>query len=310
MAGARGAGERTVGLLGIGLMGTAFAGRLLGAGFDVMGFDVDPAKGAALARMGGRAAASVAEVGRSCRRILLSVYDTSQVEAVVEGADGIIAAMGEAPGPRIVLSASTCEPERIAALAARAAPRGVTLLDTPVSGTSDQLAKGEGVGLLGGDGDALAAVDDVLAAVYPQRFRIGGAGDATRAKLAINLILGLNRAALAEGLVFAERLGLDPAAFLEVARGSAAYSQVMDKKGAKMLRRDFAAQGRVRQSLKDQTLILEAAARAGQDLPLVTVHADLLRGCIAQGEADWDNSAVVEEIRRRRRGTQGEGRQS
>jgi 3-hydroxyisobutyrate dehydrogenase-like beta-hydroxyacid dehydrogenase len=257
--------------------------------------------------MGGRAAGSVAEVGRACRRILLSVYDTNQVETVIEGAGGLIEAMAAAPGPRIVLCASTCEPERLAALSARVEGQGLALLDTPVSGSSDQLAKGEGVGLLGGDGDALAAVEDVLEAVYPRRFRIGAAGDATKAKLAINLILGLNRAALAEGLVFAERLGLDPAAFFEVARGSAAYSQIMDKKGAKMLRRDFAAQGRVRQSLKDQRLILAAAERAGQALPLVSVHAALLEGCVAHGEAELDNSAVIEEIRRRTRPASKEG---
>jgi 3-hydroxyisobutyrate dehydrogenase-like beta-hydroxyacid dehydrogenase len=307
MAAATAVGGRTVGLVGIGLMGTAFAGRLVGAGFDVLGYDIDAAKRAAFERMGGRAAESVEAVGRACRRILLSVYDTSQVEAVVEGPGGLVEAMAAAAGPRFVLCASTCEPERLAALAARVEGQGLALLDTPVSGSSEQLAKGEGVGLLGGDGDTLAAVEDVLEAVYPRRFRIGGAGDATKAKLAINLILGINRAALAEGLVFAERLGLDPAAFLEVARGSAAYSQIMDKKGPKMLRRDFAAQGRVRQSLKDQRLILAAAERAGQPLPLVEVHAALLEGCLAHGEAELDNSAVIEEIRRRARLATREG---
>lgn len=292
--------DKLVGLIGIGLMGTAFAGRLLNAGFDVLGFDIDAAKRAQLGAMGGRAAGSVAEIGSACRRVLISVYDTDQVEAVVAGEGGLLGALPTDAGRRFALSASTCEPDRIAALAARAAARGLTLLDTPVSGTSDQLAKGEGVGLLGGDGAALEAVDDVLAAVYPSRHRIGGAGDATRAKLAINLILGLNRAALAEGLVYAERLGLDAAAFLDLARRSAAYSQVMDKKGAKMLRRDFQAQGRIRQSLKDQHLILAEAERRGQELPLVRTHVALLEGCIAHGEQDWDNSAVIEEIRRRR----------
>jgi 3-hydroxyisobutyrate dehydrogenase-like beta-hydroxyacid dehydrogenase len=140
----------------------------------------------------------------------------------------------------------------------------------------------------------------VLDALFPTRFHIGRTGDGGRAKLAINLILGLNRLALAEGLVFAARLGLDPAAFLPVARGSAAYSQVMDTKGPKMLAGDFAPEGRVRQTLKDVHLMLDQARAAGQKLPLLAVHADVLEACMRAGEADCDNSIVIEEIRRRK----------
>ena len=104
---------------------------------------------------------------------------------------------------------------------------------------------------------------------FPRRFHIGKVGDGGRAKLAVNLILGLNRLALAEGLVFAERLGLDPAAFLKVARASAAASQVMDTKGPKMVAGDFAPEGRVRQTLKDAHLMLDQARKTGQQLPLL-----------------------------------------
>ena len=77
---------------------------------------------------------------------------------------------------------------------------------------------------------------------------------------------------MAEGLVFAERLGLDPAAFLEVAKGSASYSQVMETKGPKMVRGDFAAEGRARQTLKDVRLMLEQAKAAGQTLKTLELH--------------------------------------
>ena len=102
--------------------------------------------------------------------------------------------------------------------------------------------------------------------LFPHRFHIGKAGDGGgRAKLAINLILGLNRMALAEGIVFASRLGLDAKAFLDVARASAAYSQVMDIKGRKMVEREFGPEGFVHQSLKDFTLMHEQAARLRPD---------------------------------------------
>jgi 3-hydroxyisobutyrate dehydrogenase-like beta-hydroxyacid dehydrogenase len=286
-----------VGIVGLGLMGSVLARRLIAAGFDVVGYDIDAAKTGALAALGGRGAASIGDVARAADSIILAVFDTGQVEEVVEGP--ILTALGDASG-KIVTCTSTCDPDRIAALARRVEPRGLRFLETPVSGTSEQVRRGEGVGLIGGDRQVAAQVASVLDAIFPVRFHVGAPGDGGRAKLAVNLILGLNRVALAEGLVFATRLGLDPQAFLEIARGSAAYSQVMDTKGAKMATSDFAPEGRARQTLKDVHLMLDQAARCGQALPLLDVHRDILTACVAAGEGDLDNSVVINEIRRRR----------
>jgi 3-hydroxyisobutyrate dehydrogenase-like beta-hydroxyacid dehydrogenase len=287
-----------VGLIGVGLLGQALAHRLRAGGFEVVGFDVDAAKSAKLAERGGHPAGSVADLARCCDPIVLAVFSTDQVEAVVEGQ--LLPALAEGSG-KVVLCASTCDPDRIAALGWRVAPRGLRLLETPVSGASGQVSRGEGVGLIGGDPQVASAVEPVLRAMFPTYFHIGKVGDGGRAKLAVNLILGLNRLAMAEGLTFAERLGLDPAAFLEVARRSAAYSQVMDVKGAKMTRGEFTPEGRVSQHLKDVHLMLEQAERAKQRLPLLEIHADVLEACVRQGEGDLDNSAVIKEIRRRTR---------
>jgi 3-hydroxyisobutyrate dehydrogenase-like beta-hydroxyacid dehydrogenase len=287
-----------VGLIGVGLLGQALAHRLRAAGFEVLGFDVDSAKSAKLVELGGRPAGSVADLARRCDPIVLAVFSTDQVEAVVEGQ--LLPALGEGSG-KVVLCASTCDPDRIAALGWRVAPRGLRLLETPVSGASGQVSRGEGVGLIGGDPQVVSAEEPVLRAMFPTYFHIGKVGDGGRAKLAVNLILGLNRLAMAEGLTFAERLGLDPAAFLEVARRSAAYSQVMDVKGEKMTRGEFTPEGRVTQHLKDVHLMLEQAERVKQRLPLLEIHADVLEACVRQGEGDLDNSAVIKEIRRRTR---------
>ena len=287
-----------VGVIGIGLLGQAFVHRLRGAGFEIMGFDVDAAKNAKLAELGGRPTASVADLARRCDPIVLAVFSTDQVKDVVERE--LLPALGNGSG-KVVLCASTCDPDRLAALAERVARRGLRLLETPVSGASGQVSRGEGVGLIGGEGDVVRAVEPILRALFASYFHIGKVGDAGRAKLAVNLILGLNRLALAEGLVFAERLGLDPEAFLKVVRGSAAYSQVMDIKGCKMIRGEFAAEGRITQHLKDVHLMLEQAERVKQRLPLLEIHADVLDACVRQGEGDLDNSAVIKEIRRRTR---------
>jgi 3-hydroxyisobutyrate dehydrogenase-like beta-hydroxyacid dehydrogenase len=280
-----------VGIIGLGLMGEVYARRLMAAGFSVVGFDVDAAKNERLGQIGGRAG-SLADIARDCDPIVLAVFNTDQVEEVVEHAL-LPAATG-----KIVLCTSTCDPDRIAALAARIGDR-LRFLETPVSGASEQVRQGDGVGLIGGDERIAADAAPVLDALFPKRFHIGKAGDGGRAKLAVNHILALNRLALAEGLVCAARLGLDPAAFLKVARNSAAASLVMDSKGAKMINGDFAPEGRVRQSLKDTHLILDQARKAGQKLPLLEVYADVLEACMRHGEGEQDNSIVIEEIRRR-----------
>jgi putative dehydrogenase len=295
----RGGCVATVGVIGTGLMGTACVERLKAAGFDVVAFDVDDAKRALAAKLGARAAASVAEVAGQCETIVLCVFTTDQVEQVVEGKGGIAEAAQEKS--RIVICTSTCDPDRLAGLAPRVEPRGVHFLEVPISGTSRQVADGVGVGLIGGDKGIMERAAPVLDAICPRRFHLGAVGDGSRTKLAVNLILGLNRAAMAEGFALAERLGLDTAAFLEVAKASACHSQVMDVKGHMMARREFdKVQGRVDQSLKDFRLILELGSKAGQALPFATIYARMLEDCVQNGEGDWDNTAILEAVRRRR----------
>jgi 3-hydroxyisobutyrate dehydrogenase len=283
--------QTPVGLIGVGLMGEVYVQRLIAAGFGVIGFDLDAARNERLVKSGGRSG-STADIARQCDPIVVAVFSTDQVDDVVERA------LLPAASGKVVICTSTCDPDRIAALGARVA-HAVRFLEAPVSGTSAQVRQGDGVGLIGGDAEIAQIAAPVLDALFPKRFHIGKVGDGGRAKLAINLILGLNRLALAEGLVFASRLGLDPAAFLQVARASAAASQVMDTKGPKMVAADFASEGRVRQTLKDVHLMMDQARNIGQELPLLEVHAAVLEACIRHGEGEKDNSIVIEEIRRR-----------
>ena len=116
--------------------------------------------------------------------------------------------------------------------------------------------------------------------------------------LASNLILGLNRLALAEGLVLAEKLGLDQERFLDLLKQTPAYSRAMDVKGQKMIDQDFAADSRIKQHLKDVRLILQHAEKHGQELPLTNVHLDVLEQALSAGDGDLDNAAVINQIRR------------
>ena len=279
-----------VGVVGLGLIGSVLAGRLLDAGFAVTGADLDPERLRALEAKGGRGA-DLPDLVETCPIIVLALFDTAQVVSVVENA--------VAGRDRTVVCTSTCDPDEIAALAARVGPRGVSFLESPISGTSEQVRAGQGVALLGGEAALVERCRPVLHALFATLHHVGRVGDGGRAKLAVNLILGLNRLALAEGLVFAEGLGLAPERFLPVARASAAYSQCMDTKGPKMVSGDFSAQGKIAQSLKDFGLMLDAARRAGQPLALASLNVEILRGCLAAGEGELDNSAVIRELRRR-----------
>ncbi len=282
-----------IGLIGLGLMGSALAHRLIGAGYSVLGYDIDADKTQLVPGL--EAAASVDEISKRCRRIVLAVYDTGQVESVV-------AELEAARRPVLLLCATTVEPRRIALLAARAARYGITLIEAPITGTSAEIETGRGVGLLAGPKESVTLATDLLEVFCPQWFHMGSLGSAAKAALAINLVMQLNRAALAEGLVFAERLGLSPAAFLEALRSSPAGSQVMAVKGEKMVRREYSPQLPVThtlatQSLKDAQFILETAHRLGQHLPMMEVNAALLAATIAQGGTRRDSAAVIEAIR-------------
>lgn len=285
-------GAEPVGLIGLGLLGGALAHRLVGAGFRVLGYDSNPDK--AMLVPGIEIARSPDEICLRCSRIVLAVYDTSQVEA-------ILLELETTAHPMTVLCATSVEPRPIAFAAARAARYGITVLEVPFSGTSAQIEAGKGIGVVAGPSEAIEAVSDVLDALCPQRFYMGSPGNAAKAQLAIDLVLQLNRAALAEGLVFAQRLGLNTEEFLEVLRGSPAASQVMSVKGKKMVSREYSPQAPVAhtlvaQNLKDAQFMIETAHRLGQNLPLMEVNAALLAAVISQRGNEVDSAAVIEAI--------------
>jgi 3-hydroxyisobutyrate dehydrogenase-like beta-hydroxyacid dehydrogenase len=285
-----------VGLIGVGMMGFMFAERLLAAGIDVLGYDIVPEKNEKLRAIGGQVASSGADVARRTGTIIVMVFSMEQVEDVVQ--NDILQTLGPNSG-KIVMVSSTVDPERIATLGHHASERGLRFLETPVSGTSQQCREGLGVGLIGGDPQLMEEVRPVLQALYPRMYHIGQYGDGGRAKLTINLILGINRTALAEGLVFAEKAGLDTAVLLDVIKESAAYSRVMDGKGPKMVKGDFSPEGHMVISLKDANLMCEQSRSAGQTLPLLETYREVVQSCIDAGQGQLDNSSVIKEIRRR-----------
>jgi 3-hydroxyisobutyrate dehydrogenase-like beta-hydroxyacid dehydrogenase len=153
--------------------------------------------------------------------------------------------------------------------------------------------------MVGGDPDAYHACADLWDLMAERVFYLGPAGSGSKAKLATNLVLGLNRLVLAEGMVFAEKLGLPLDTFLELLKASPAYSVAVDVKGEKMRQGDFKPVSRIRQHHKDVSLMLKHAHDNNLALPLTELHRGILERAMAAGDGDLDTSAVIREIRRR-----------
>lgn len=279
--------QRTVAVVGLGLMGTAMAERLLAAGYRVLLHNRTRAKADPLIARG---AIWSDDPLAHCRRVVISLYTTDTVREVLSCWSGDLRA------GQIVIDTTTGDPEQTSRLGGWFAERGVYYLDAPISGSSEQTRRGEATALVGGSAEAFAQCRDLFDCLVQRAFYGGACGSGAKMKLVANLVLGLNRVALAEGLVFAAALGLEPGAAFEVLRGTVAYSRTMDTKGRKMLDRDFAPQARLAQHLKDVRLILEAAGEAGLPLPLSTTHRQLLERAVELGYGDADNSAVIQAL--------------
>lgn len=279
--------DKRVGLIGVGLVGTALSERLLAAGYEVIGFDTAAGQLENLRRLGGVAARSAAEAAAASERVILSL-PTSEIGRTV--IDEIAPRL--APGV-IVIDTTTGEPDQVAGFGARLAAQGIRYLDATIGGSSRQVLAGEAILICGGEPETFAACQDLFAVCGRSAFHVGPCGAGARMKLVLNLVLGLNRAALAEGLTYAAAAGIDPAAALEILKAGPAYSRVMDTKGHKMITGDFTAEARLSQHLKDVRLILASGAQCGACLPLSAVHRELLEKAEARGFGASDNSAVI-----------------
>ncbi len=281
--------RKHVGLIGLGLMGQAFAQRLLAAGWEVLGFDVAPACRQRARRLGVRVTRSSTAVFAACDRVLLSLPTLRETEAVLTEARPALRPH------QFILDTTTGEPEHAEAIHARLATHGVRYLDATISGNSEQVATGNDVlTMAGGTAEDFAASVDLLQTLTPRVRHVGPCGSGARMKLVTNLVLGLNRAVLAEGLCFAERLGFSRRATLEVLLDSKAFSAVMHTKGEKMVSEDFTPQARLSQHLKDVDLMLQAAGAKQFNLPFTTLHRELLRTAEAAGLGALDNCALIQ----------------
>jgi len=283
-----------VGVVGVGLMGSAFTHHLIQSGFRVQGYDIDESRGRQLHERGGVPVESPAAAARGARWLVTSLPNSAIVREAVLGPNGV--AEGAAPG-LIVADASTSRPEDSERLGAELAQRGIGFLDAAVSGTSAMAWKKDLIVIAGGTAEAFAACQPLFAGFARAAYHMGPVGSGAMTKLVINLILFGNRLALAEGLVFGTKAGLDPENLLRVVQDGACSSKTMIDKGPKMLHGDFTPEGHVKTSLKDGRLALEQGHRFGVPMPVATAWTQLQQAAYQQGLGDLDSTAFIEVLR-------------
>jgi 3-hydroxyisobutyrate dehydrogenase-like beta-hydroxyacid dehydrogenase len=288
-----------IGLVGLGLVGNALAKRLKLAGYVCIGFDVRPEAMRVFESFGFETADTVSHMLNRSNTMVLAVFDTAGVIDIVDQINRHRSHQSQEIQPLLTLiDCSTGDPLKVAELSKQLAVKNIQLIEAPLSGSSVQIENGEATLLISGETHDIERVSPVLNALATSMIHVGGAGMAAKAKLATNLVLGLNRSALAEGMVFAQTLGIQPATFLQLVLNTPASSEAAVVKGDMMVNEQFEPQSRIRQHLKDVQLMLDMARGSSQNLPLSQAHAQLMRNAIAQGDGELDNAAIIRQIRR------------
>lgn len=280
----------TVGVIGLGVMGRPMARRLIAAGFDVVVHSRTLAAIEALTGAGARLAATPADVAAQSEVVVVMVPDASDVEAILDGQDGLLA--GAAPG-LIVLAMGTHHPAAMPPLARRCAEHGVALLDAPVSGGQEGAEAGTLSIMVGGDPTSFQRAQAVLGAMGETIVHVGPSGAGQMVKACNQLIVGATIAAVAEGLTLARVAGLDPGVVRSAISGGYAKSRVLDIHGGRMVRRDFVPGGRAALHAKDAHIILDAAGDLRLALPVFSVVAAAFDELVARGDGDLDHSALI-----------------
>jgi 3-hydroxyisobutyrate dehydrogenase-like beta-hydroxyacid dehydrogenase len=286
---------KRIGIIGLGLLGSAVASRLLEGGFEVAGYDTRPEQVKALQAKGLKAASNLAEAAADADAVFTILPSLESVETTMIGARGLI----ETAPPRCTLiQMSTISPELTRRLGAAAAVKGLGFLDAPMSGTSTMVQRGDCAIFVAGDRAQADTCRPIFDAIAKKTVFVGEIGMASLAKLATNLLVGLNTAALAEAFALAAKGGLAPTTLLEILRGSAADSKMLEIRGPLMASHRFDPQMKIDLFLKDFKLMLEEGRRLGVPLPLTSVTQQLVTATAVAGRAEEDLAAIITTLER------------
>jgi 2-hydroxy-3-oxopropionate reductase len=288
-------GEK-IGLIGVGLMGSAMSEQLIDAGYEVQGFDIDTKRLNDLEKRGGVAAPSPGAAIEGAQAVILSLMTSYVIREVCFGAGGIVEAK---PSDLLVIDTSTSRPEDSVANAEKLRGNGVAFVDASLSGSSPMIRTKNIVAMVGGERADFERAKPILETFARSVYHLGANGAGARTKLIVNLILGLNRMAVAEGLCLGMKSGMDMETLLTVLKDSFAYSKAMENRGERMINADYDdPMSRLFQHHKDVGLMLEQGQNMGSPMPLLSALKQVLVSAEATGLGQLDTSAIIEVLRR------------
>jgi 3-hydroxyisobutyrate dehydrogenase-like beta-hydroxyacid dehydrogenase len=280
-----------LGYVGLGVMGSSVVKRLLDAGHTVHVWNRTREKAEPVLAAGAQWADSPREAAQRGDIVFTMVTNTAAVQAVTQGDDGILA--GLAPG-KIYVDMSTASPANARALAEEVEARGAQLLDAPVSGTSITVDQGKASLMVGGDADAFERARPVLEAIAPKVFHMGGNGTAVALKIAINLSLAVQMLAFSEGVLLAEKSGIDRERAVEAMLASVIASPMVQYRGPLVLGHPDEVWFDCHMMQKDMNLALEMGRELEVPLPTTAITNEFLTAANGMGIGDKDFAVIFD----------------
>jgi len=281
----------TIGFIGLGIMGKPMSKNLLKAGYSLVVHDINPAPVEELVAAGAGRGESSKDVAARSEIVITMLPDGPEVEQVILGPNGVLE--GARPGT-VVVDMSSISPLVSKKAAAACEKRGVEFVDAPVSGGEPKAIDGTLAIMAGGKGEVFERVLPVLQAMGSSVTLTGPAGAGNVTKLANQIMVACNIAAMGEALALATKAGLDPEIVFNAVKGGLAASAVLNAKAPMVIARNFKPGFRIRLHHKDLRNALAAAGSLEAPLPLTGLVEQMLVALINDGKGDLDHSAIVQ----------------
>lgn len=279
-----------IGFIGLGIMGTPMAKNLLGAGHELVVYDRSEEKMGEVVKAGAKGAASSREVAEKCRLVITMVPNSPHVKAAVLGKDGVLEG---AKAGDILIDMSSIAPLASQEVYKACKEKGVRMIDAPVSGGEPKAIDGTLSIMVGGDRETFDEVYDVLMVMGGSAVYCGDSGAGNMTKLANQIIVAVNIAAVSEAFMLASKAGVDPEKVFDAIRGGLAGSTVMEAKVPKILGRDFSPGFRIDLHIKDLNNAIETGHGVGAPLFLTTQVQEMLERLHFDGSGSDDHSAIA-----------------
>ena len=279
-----------IGFVGLGIMGKPMAKNLVKAGHELVVNDFNKAAVEELVALGAEAAANNKEVAEKCEVVITMLPNSPHVRAVALGENGLVEGFKEGS---ILIDMSSIDPVESKSIAEELAKHGVDMLDAPVSGGEPKAIDGTISVMVGGKKESFDKYYDMLMAMAGSVVYVGEIGSGNVAKLANQIIVAVNIAAVSEALTFAQKAGADPELVYQAIRGGLAGSTVLDAKAPMMLAGNYKPGFRIELHIKDLNNALNAGHAIAAPLPLTGQLMEIMQGLKADGCEKDDHSAIV-----------------